>query len=120
MSDVPGGPDTRVFPTYDCHFMGRKQEDIHREFKELVFDILKSRELSRSEEKVLKEVANEAFDIMIASHKSECVQQRTEKEAEQKKTGRDWLGIVINVLSMLIALAAVIFAVHSKTGGGTP
>ena len=120
MSDVPGGPDTRTFPTYDCHFMGRKEDDIHREIKEIVYDILKNRELSRSEEKVFKEVANDAFDIMIAGHQSKCTQQRLEKEEKSKKTGRDWLTIIISIMSFLTALAAFIFMVYMKTGGGTP
>ena len=119
MSDVPGGNETRVFPTYDCHFMGRKKDDVQREVKELVYDILKTRELSRSEEKVFREVANEAFDIMIAAHKAEDAQRRIEEHAEQKKAGRDWVGIVINIISMLTAVVAVAYAIF-KTGGGTP
>ena len=133
MTDVTnaGGGETRIFPPYDCHFIGRNRDDIHREVKELIYDILKNRELSRSEEKVFREVANETVDIMISAHCHECKEKRIDEEKaveerrkkddlENQKKGRDWLGLMINLLSMLIALAAVIYAVHSKTGGGTP
>jgi len=119
MSDVPGTNETRVFPNYDCHYMGRKQDDIQREVKELIYEILKTRELSRSEEKVFREVANEAIDIMIAAHKAEDSQRRIEERDQHKKAGRDWLGIIINIISMLTAVTAVIYAI-SKSGGGTP
>ena len=119
MSDVPGGSETRTFPAYDCHFMGRKKDDVHREVKELVYDILRTRELSRSEEKVFREVANEAFDIMIAAHKADDTQRRIQEQDQHKKAGRDWLGIAINIISMLTAVTAVVYAI-SKSGGGTP
>jgi len=121
MSDVPneGGP-TRVLPPYDCHFMGRKPEDVRREIKEIVYEILKNRELSRSEEKVFREVANEAFDIMISAHNSACAQKRAEEKAAEKQTGRDWMGIIINAIMMLIAIGSLIYAIHSGSGGGTP
>ena len=76
--------------------------------------------MSRSEEKTIREVANETFDIMISAHRTSCKEKRDKDDKEDKKKGRDWIGIIINIISVLIALSAVIYAVHSSGGKVAP
>jgi len=98
---MPEG-ETQSFPPHsDCHFYGRRPEDIAREQKELVYDVLDSRPLSRKEEGAIKEVAQDIIEMALARHQARCEKDRSKEELDRKKDNRDWLSIVISILSFI-------------------
>lgn len=106
--DVPTPRDTQEFPPYTkCPFYNRQKDDIDREFKEFIKDVLDNRELTIREEKIIKEVSNEMFDLMIANHKTKC-------RSEMSQSGRDWLSVIISVISVLIAFGMMVIMIYSK------
>ena len=84
----------------DCYFTGMKENTVRLYVSDIVYDVLRKRELTQKDEEAIRTAVDATIQMAILNHYNICADKRG-------RSGHVAFTVILSVMSLLIALASL-------------